>query len=384
MTDTIEAIAFFPWLELQEPITILGIEFLPRAIAIERAGDKSAQVAFATSYYYDNWLSGGWTPDEPRELVQIQNMAVVLVPTEDVRERIRNAAYLWTFATLFQNNPYIYANSTVFEHYFQRMGGEPGAVGQRYRRMHGSLLNGGHVNNAIQVRPGWCGKYHAPSEPLLRLLEHVVESEHGYWLQGCLEALFVATKDAENVPESLEHSLYAKAAERLLHRREDSRNPRRRDIQRERARSLLYAVLDCRLAQPPTFERVPFDVHKAVILEVWAAVRDERNAWWHPEARRKRLRAFEEQEVVHRNLIAFRAIAALVIASLRDVVGAQSLDPKLASFVLATEHWLGEIRAQDDREPESASSLGDLWSKYWMRRALGNAGDLMTRVAEAQ
>jgi hypothetical protein len=229
---------------------------------------------------------------------------------------------------------------TVFEHYFQRLGGgDPGAIGQRYRRMHGSLLNGGHVNNGIQVRPGWCGKYHAPCEPLLRLLEHVLDSEHGYALQGCLEALFLATKDAENLPESLEHSLYAKAAERLLHRREDICDRRKpREIQRKRAQSLLRALLDFRLAQPPTFDRKPFDVRRAVILDVWAAVRDERNAWWHPEARRNQRRAFEDQEAVHRNLIAFRAIAALVIATLGDVVGIEHVDPKLSSFVLATEH----------------------------------------------
>lgn len=379
--DRIEAIVFFPWLELKEPLTICGIEFLPRQDAVARAGAAADHVALATSYFYDNWLCETLEDDQPPQLVPIRNMAVALLGDESFAARVEDATLVWMMATLFENDAYNYANSTVFDHYIQRIGGERGVVAQRFRRMHGSMLNGGLTRNFIQVRPGWCGKYHDPNEPLLRILESAMQTEDASWLKGFLEALQFATKDAENVSESLEHSLYALAAERLMHRTGDS--GKRKAVQEARALDLLRPFLDERLAEPPKFERVPFDVENSMIVEVWRSVRDDRNAFWHPDPRGSVLRDFEQQTKVRRNLLAFRAVTALLIACLAEGRDHETIDPKLTSFVLAVEQWIGEVRANDDREPEKASQLGHLWSRYLMRHRIRGNKDLWTRIAES-
>jgi hypothetical protein len=380
--DRIEAIVFFPWLDLKEPLTICGIEFLPRAQAIARAGSAGDHVDLATSYFYENSLYESLEPDQPPQLAPRRNMAVALLESESLAARLEEAALVWMFATLFENDAYNYANSAVFEHYVQRIGGERGVVAQRYRRMHGSMLNGGLTRNFIQVRPGWCGEYHDPNEALLRMLETAIDSGDADWLRGFLDALQFATKDAENVSESLEHSLYALAAERLMHRKGDS--GKRKDVQESRALELLRPFLDERLAEPPKFERVPFDVENSMIIEVWRSVRDERNAFWHPDPRGSALRDFEQQTKVRRNLLAFRAVTALLIAGLAEGRDHEQIDRKLTSFVPAVEQWISEVRANDDREPEKASQLGHLWSRYLMRHRIRGNKDLWTRVAEAR
>jgi len=49
MTVGPDAIVVSPWLELRKPITVCGVEYLPRETAIERAGDKAANVDATTS-----------------------------------------------------------------------------------------------------------------------------------------------------------------------------------------------------------------------------------------------------------------------------------------------------------------------------------------------
>jgi hypothetical protein len=379
--EHIEAIVFFPWLDLKESLTICGVEFLPRNDAVARAGSSGDHVALATSYFYDNWLCESLDHDQQPRLVPMGNMAVALLESESLAAPVEDAALIWMIATLFENDAFLYANSTVFDHYVQRIGGERGVVAQRYRRMHGSMLNGGLTRNFLQVRPGWCGKYHDPNEALLRILETAIQSRDAYWLRGFLDALQIATKDAEDVSESLEHSLYALAAERLMHRKGDS--GKRKQVQETRALDLLHPFLDERLAQPPKFERVPFDTENSMIVEVWRSVRDERNAFWHPDPRGSALRDFEQQTKVRRNLLAFRAVTAMLIACLAEGRDLEELDPKLTSFVPAVEQWIGEVRTNDDREPEKASQLGHLWSRYFMRHRIRGSKDLWTRIAES-
>ena len=43
--------AVFPWIDLDEPLTICGVECLPRVAAIERAGNIGGNVEAATSYF---------------------------------------------------------------------------------------------------------------------------------------------------------------------------------------------------------------------------------------------------------------------------------------------------------------------------------------------
>jgi len=357
-----------PWLDLPEARTVLGVEFLPRLAAIERMGLLGENLAAATSHYYDSWQTlTAESGFKSAALVPIQNMAIVPLVTEDIKA-VRDAIYAWSFATVFGNSSGLYANGATFTHYFQRLGGDdPTWYSARHRRMGGALRSGGSTDLALSVRPGWCGDYHEPHAEMLAALDLGLRGSTKSHLGEALEALFYATSDADIVPESLEYSLYAKVAERLLHREGDPRMSY--EIQRKRATDLLRPLLACRLSEPPMHEPRVFDVDTCTTLDVWAAMREERNAWWHPAKRASSLRDHERQTVIRRNLIAFRAVTSLVIATIVDSVGADVVASTLRTYVPAVEEWLQTIEANDSREPEQASALGQIWLRYAMRES---------------
>jgi hypothetical protein len=344
--------AVFPWIDLKEPLTIGDVEFLPRAVAIERAGELGPNVDASTSYFYDHRIEGAPYLGHPLGLVSLQP-TVVLLDGTITYERVDRAALVWGFATIFGNDgQFTYANSTTFQHFYQKLGGEAGVHARRMRRMHGSLLNGSLVMNALDVRPHWCGNCHDPDEDMLPLLESIIDDSGAGPIWQALDALRLATKDDDTEPAAAEHAHYARAVERLLHRPGQPRK-QRDHLQRALAEELLRPMLAN--ATPPYR-----------ILDVRDAVRDRRNEFWHPEASFAPKRTFEKQVKVHPNLIAFRAISTLITASIRAIVN-RPLPDRLETYVEAVEEWTRQIQETDPRKPEDASNFRMVWSSTLFR-----------------
>ena len=76
-----QEMAVFPWIDLAEPLTICGVEFLPRAVAIKRAADIGGHVEAATSYFYDHRIDGAPHLGHPLELVPLNPSVVLLDET---------------------------------------------------------------------------------------------------------------------------------------------------------------------------------------------------------------------------------------------------------------------------------------------------------------
>jgi hypothetical protein len=351
-------IAVFPWLDIPEAITVCGVTWYPKQAALKHAGDRVAHVDSATSYFYDHFRFGDPTLGVPLELSPVKP-AVVFLDRTVTEDRVQRATNVLCFATIFANNPYAYTNSTTFEHFFQKIGGEPWVSARRTRRMHGSRLSGAMTQNLIETMPTWCGKYHAPHEQMLWALQRVVDRADAAPIREALEALMLATQDTDVVPASAEHAHYARALERLLHRPGQGRGRERWNAQRELSISLLAPLLS------PLNDGTRDLYH---IMEARYAASDKRNAFWHPEDAKPAKYAFEKQLAVAPNLIAFRASAALIIATIR-ALDVDALDDRLVTYLPTIEDWIGELRESDDRQPEDAADIGKAWSwRYHSRR----------------
>lgn len=257
----------FPWLELRKPTTVCGVEFLPRDIAIARAGGKAAHVGAATSYFFEPFVVA--PPGERSEEQPVD--ATVVFPTGHDDADIEIATNVLAFCTIAANSNVAYANSTVFTHHWQRLGGDPSIYSRTTRRMHGRAMNGGLVNFVREVRPAWCGRYHQPNEELLRAIEAVIKTERAKSLRDAFESLMAATSDADNISPALEHSMYAHASGRLLHR--DADDGDNYNVQLARGTALLA----------PLLVADDLDAGDPYIMKVWRSVRAARNNFWHPK-----------------------------------------------------------------------------------------------------
>jgi hypothetical protein len=354
MEQSFQEITVFPWLHISEPATVCGVEFLPRAVAIERAGDKGPHVAGATSYFTRGYIIRD-TLDDPIKLDYV-TPSIVFPSETNTSERIEIATRVFAFSSIVENNSIFYANSTVFEHFTQRIGGAPDGYARKTRRMHGSLLDGSLIPNVLETKPAWCGKYTSHNKELAQALSSIIFDLKAQPLRDALQALMGALTDADTIDSELERSLFARAAERLLHREGDTRNGRPQ-IQEKRGLELLK----------PLLENAGLDAQKPCIIDAWKAARRVRNAFWHPEDDAGPQFPFEKQTVVHPNLITFRMIHAIIIATLFDF-GAIANPSKLADNVPVIEKWLCSIIENDARDPQEAANLG----KFILRQGIQN------------
>lgn len=348
-----EIAVIFPWLELREPTSVCGIEFLPRDVAIARAGAKAGHVAAATSYFFEPFVIA--PPGEDREDQPVD--ASVVFPTGHDEANIEIATNALAFCTIAANSNVSYANSTVFTHHWQRLGGDPAIYSRTTRRMHGRAMNGALVSFVREVRPAWCGRYHQPDEGLLRAIEGVIKTDAAKQLRDAFESLMAATSDADNISPDLEHSMYAHASGRLLHRDGDGGD--NYNAQLGRGKALLAPLL--------VAEDLPAD--DPHIMKVWQSVRTVRNNFWHPKKTAGVRFEFEQQHAVHPKLIAFQMVKALVVASLVDL-GAVPATSKTAKFVPGIEDWIAHIDRGDARDPQDASNVGKHVAHYALRQGV--------------
>ncbi len=191
-------IMVYPWLELREPLSVCGVEFLPRQIAIERAGVKAASVEAATSYFYSPYVMR--PTGESLELSPV-NPTVVFINEKTSPDRVETATHVLCFGTLVANveRAGLYANATVFDHHVQNLGPNPEVYARRTRRIHGHGLHGALINTVIEVQPSWCGKFITPNADLLNALESFIFEERTKPIRDALESLMTATADADNI-----------------------------------------------------------------------------------------------------------------------------------------------------------------------------------------
>jgi hypothetical protein len=352
-----ERIMVYPWLELREPLTVCGVEFLPREVSIARASAKAANIEAATSYFYSPFIMS--MPGEPVELSPV-NPTVVFMDEKTTRDRVEIATQVLCFSSLVANieRAGLYANATVFDHHVQKLGPDPNVYARRTRRMHGNALGGAMISNVLEVQPAWCGKFVTPNAELMHALEAVILEERAKPIGQAVESLMTATADADNVSADLERAMYARAAERLLHRAGEPIKGRR---QRQEARGL--AILGPIL----TAWENPSDGRQ--IMNAWDAFREYRNEYWHPDERTSPPYAFELQTAIHTNLVAFRMLVALIVATLVDL-GALDIMSKPAAFVPAIESWIGAIKENDARDPQEASNLGPILSSLLLKQTV--------------
>lgn len=332
------------------PITVCGVTWYPRANAIESAGERASHIETATSYFYDHIQDGAPSFGHPLSLRRLK-ASVVFIDDETTHSRVELATHVLCFATIFANSKYSYANATTFDHFVQRIGGDPKISARRTRRMHGASLNGCMIENLIETRPAWCGTYHAPDESVLRALETVTDLPTAEPIHRTLKALMLATQDADAITPAAEHAHYARALERLLQRPGQGRGKKRWDAQH---------ALSIELLDPLLVPLQDLAADRYHIMDARYAASDKRNDFWHPEDTDVVKYAFEKQRVVHPNLIAFRAASALIVATIYSL-DAEALDDRLQAFVPTIEEWIGSIKTGDDRPPDEASDIGKLW-----------------------
>jgi hypothetical protein len=349
-------IVIYPWIALKAPLTVCGVEVLPRAVAIERAGDLGDYVAAATSYFYDYLMDSA--PDFNGTPLRLRRLepSVVFLDNTATTERVERANLVWFMSVLFANNlGFRYANATVFQHTYQSIGGELGVYARRTRRMHGTKLDGAILANVVDAKPVWCGTYHDPDATMLGLLEETIDRHDAERIRECLAALLTATTDNDAQLPDDEHANFARAVERLLQRRTQARRTRDAE-QKALGTSLLQQLL-------------PRHSGPWQIMDVRDAMRDQRNAFWHPESRKNGTRAFEKQTAVRPNLIAFHATTSLLVASARELLG-RDIGDALTDYVEAVEGWIAAIKENDPRGSDEASDLSTVMRDVRMSKAV--------------
>lgn len=353
MTSEPKRIVVYPWIALKAPLTVFGVEILPRAVAIERAGDD---VGAATSYFYDYLTDGVSECDSSALKLRLVEPSVVLLDDTTTTERVERANLVWFMSVLFANNlGFRYANATVFHYFYQNIGGEPGVYARRTRRMHGTKLDAAMLANVVDTRPVWCGNYHDPDATMLALLEEVIARPDAEPIRECIAALLTATSDNDALLPDEEHANFARAVERLLHRPIQTNETRNKE-QRALGAALLRQV-------------VPSHSGPWQIMGVRDALRDQRNAFWHPEERKNATRPFEKQAAVRPNLMAFHATTALSVATAGSMMG-RGVGDKLTDYVEAVDEWIASIQENDPRDSDKVSDLSAVLRAVQLRKAV--------------
>jgi hypothetical protein len=381
------SIAILPWMNIYEPVSIRGIEILPRQLAIEEArsidgADLSRHVEIATSYFCSG--SRVFRVDQPDPIEvepQFVEPAVVFLNDRVTVRHLDDALALLNFACMARNNVRSsYTNSTVFQRYLQGLKGDPGRILiPLSRRMFPTKWIATQAINLIEAKQYWSGEFQTPDPAHKEAMEALpLGDERADRILSALVTLMGATQEAETMSGELERSLYAVLLEQLLHPTDAEEAVIVAEINTERS-AKAWKPLDAEnissfeynlhlaknLLRPLLHHEATGDRFGYHILRGWFAIREQRNAYFHPESRKSDLFEFEEQEKVRGSLIRFRVMQALVVASMVDA-GFVPEDSRLALVVPAIESWLASIRKDDPREPEVASGTYNWWGHLWI------------------
>jgi hypothetical protein len=359
-----------PWLQVPEPIEVMGYTLRPCDNAIRQSGESAEHVSAATSYFFESSRRESLVEGQPTELVPVEP-AVALLSDDASLPRVSNAMDGLFFAMMVANAPARYANAANFLQFHQSVSiGVPAGLARRTRTLFGSVLLGTRAEYAIETRPAWCGSYHAPDGDTLRLFEAVADRADAEPILECIRALHEAMSDADTVDRDMEHAAYARALERLLHRTNQKRHERA-ERQAKLAGDLLRLALtdEHMLSEPPLFVRRDFPLASLALVGAIKWIRDSRNSVWHSDNVQPD-NPLQNQLVVRPNLVAFRVVSALTIASMSQLAPTL-LTGRLKAYIAACEHWVGEIDTLTQTDAKSAlNRFGELQSSYFIRMTL--------------
>ncbi len=339
--DIVRKALIVPWLDLREKYIVGRVNLLPRSVAIEQAGNLRIYVEARTKMFVGSDSIG-------RHLlhghpIHPQNVTVIFLDDIVDEDEARRAVNALCFATIAANDPPVsYANGTTFFHFVQSLGGEPSFVGDRRPRLHGSVLDGYHVDYIYESRPRNAEHFHYRADDDF-LAALVAASEQEPDIADALSVIRMAASDSPDVDLTLALTLYATATVRIL---AQPGIDDKLSLSLTREKSLLQPLLGIGVTGDE------FEYH---IARVWKSIRDIRNNWWHPTKMKMAAFPFERQTVVRPHLIAFRMVQALLAARLVEM-GLLEL-PKATAIVRPIEDWIASIAENDPRDSSEAHSL---------------------------
>jgi hypothetical protein len=358
-------IYILPWLQIREPVHIMGYVLLPREQAINEAGEFSSHVSEATSYFFESHRLESLVDGEAPQLDRVAPTVVLLEDDADIG-RVAIAMDGLFFATMVANTPDRYANSANFIQFAQSVGrAEPGDMGRRFRTLFGSRVLGTRARHSLETRPPWAGEYRGHNAETLRLFESVADLPEAEPVRECIRWLHSAMTDSDTMRRDAEHSFYALSLERLLHRNGQTRNTRIA-VQQQLAYELLGDALNGVSRMRESAATSTEFTFRSGIVEAARWVRDERNSVWHPDSRRTPS-PLDDQLAIRPNVVAFRVVSALALASMARLAP-KGVTSQIISYIAASEHWIEEISDLTRTEAHQAlNRFNALWSAYAMR-----------------
>ncbi len=326
--------AIFPWLELREPLTAFGITIFPRAAALTAAGEGEEPLRARTNYFFDVYKrpitpSVAFFPDGPPQIA---------------RAEIERAVHALLFAASAANAPggVAYANVTLLEFFFQRLGGPAEFVARRTRRRYGSRLDGSHTALLRAQRPDWAGSGLQPESEILAALASITDSaEHDDIFQA-LRWYYVGSTDADTIPPDIDRVHIRTAIERILQRPDDTQSPRTAEqLLRVGELTEQFVTWQCDIIKD-----APRNHHQQAL---WVLIED-RNVSLHGNPSKREPYAFENMGVPL-DWIFDRLFISLVIATLINR-NALADNAKWRGFIEAFELWLAG----------ASGTMSEIWS----------------------
>lgn len=315
-------VAIFPWLEVRTVVNLLGVAILPRADALIAVGEDEAPLRYRTNYFYDAHHSR-LTP------------SVALFPDDDAelsRARIMRAAHVALFASSALNAPgkNNYANATLLEYFFQRLGGPAEFVARRIRRRYGSILGGTHTALVRAQKPDWCGNGLELSPELIEAFETLSEDPKHDHIFDALRWYYVGSTDADPIPPDIDRVHIRTAIERLLQTPAEGRSPSTMEQMARIGRlTECFTTWVC-----DTYKGEKRNFHQQAL---WVLVND-RNVSIHGRVAQRQHYRFEAMGVPL-DWIFDRLFISLTIASL--ISESALLDnPRWRAFIESFELWL--------------------------------------------
>jgi hypothetical protein len=241
------------------------------------------------------------------------------------------------FATVIENQAF-YSNSTTFTRHIYDLSKQSDILTEFRSRMHGTLIDAYPSGYRIHVRPEYAEQYHRSANlKFASALAIAQRRREGLYLKRALETLRLAMSDSPEMTQSLQHSLFAKAATLVVFT-SDLKNDGDKQLV-PRVNKLLKPCFAGRRRLDNASLHGPSWIRKA-----WIAVRWERNGFWHARGRggsRARFTA-RKQRLVAPMMIALRMVYSLTIARLLEM-GVISADNALISDVAAVAEWIASL-----------------------------------------
>jgi hypothetical protein len=223
-----------------------------------------------------------------------------------------------------------YANATLLEFFFQRLGGAPEFVARRVRRRYGSSVGGSHTGMLRAQRPEWAGSGLRPDPEILTALTSLA---YGVEHDDVFEALrwyYVGSTDADPIPPDIDRVHIRTAIERLLQRPEDTQSPRTSEqLRRVSQLTERFVTWQCDIIKADSRNH-----HQQAL---WVLI-DDRNISLHGNPTDRTPYPFEQMGIPL-DWIFDRLFVSLVISTLINR-NALADSPKWRGFIEAFELWL--------------------------------------------